>query len=152
MPNHRSLATCLAQWRLVALAAGIVFTLAPASARAQGTSSLPPWLAPERASHRTNAVPTSAEAVKHGQRLFLRDCAKCHGNTGHGDGKDGLTLSPRPADFTSERVQAQTDGALYWKMTEGRGLMPRATLGDQEKWSVIDYLRTLASPKHARTP
>jgi hypothetical protein len=29
-------------------------------------------------------------------------------------------------------------------MTEGRGMMPKASLSESEKWAVIDYLRTLA--------
>jgi len=44
-------------------------------------------------------------------------------------------------------VQSQSDGAFFWKMTEGRGVMPKATLGESEKWAVINYLRTLAAQR-----
>ena len=109
-------------------------------------------MAPERASRRTNPVPTGADVLKRGQQLFQRECVKCHGNAARGDGKDGRTLTPRPADLMSERVQVQSDGALFWKMSEGRGVMPKATLGDQEKWAVIDYLRSLAGTGLAQKP
>jgi hypothetical protein len=32
-------------------------------------------------------------------------------------------------------------------MTEGRGVMPKATLVENEKWAVINYLRTLAAQR-----
>jgi mono/diheme cytochrome c family protein len=124
----------------------VVTAFAATPARAQGPSDNP-WVAPERASHRANPVPATAEAVKRGQNLFHRDCEQCHGKAGHGDGPQAASLNPKPADLASERVQSQPDGAFFWKITEGRGMMPRATLGDSEKWAVIDYLRTLAT-KH----
>ncbi len=135
------------RWTLVTLAV-TAGGLAPAfisSAAAQEPAASEPWVAPERASRRVNQVPTTPEVVKKGQELFVRECAKCHGKAGHGDGREGLTLTPRPADFTSARVQSQSDGALFWKMTEGRGVMPQATLGEREKWMVIDYMRSLAA-------
>jgi mono/diheme cytochrome c family protein len=134
------------RWALVTLAvtAGGLAPMFVHAAAAQESAAPEPWVAPDRASRRVNPVPTSPEVVKKGQELFMRECAKCHGKTGRGDGKEGLTLNPRPGDFTSAKVQSQLDGALFWKMTEGRGVMPQATLGEREKWMVIDYLRTLA--------
>lgn len=130
--------------RLLPLALVLATAAVAATARAQGTSL---WVAPERAAHRPNIVPTTTDAVKHGHELFVRECEQCHGKAGHGDGPQAKDLSPRPADLASERVQSQTDGALFWKITEGRGMMPRAPFNESEKWAVIDYLRTLAAPK-----
>jgi hypothetical protein len=39
------------------------------------------------------------------------------------------------------------DGALFWKITEGRGPMPKAKLSEAEKWTVILYLRALSQKK-----
>ena len=119
--------------------------LAAAPARAQGSGTM--WVAPERAAHRPNVLPATTDVVNKGRALFLRDCEQCHGKAGHGDGPQASSLQPRPADLASARVQSQTDGALFWKMTEGRGMMPRATLGESDKWAVIDYLRTLPASK-----
>ncbi len=126
---------------LMTLAVLMAFAAAPAPA--QGPSDNV-WVAPERATHRANPLPPTSDAVKRGQSLFHRDCEQCHGKGGHGDGPKASSLTPHPADLASEHVQSQADGALFWKMTEGRGMMPRASLGDSEKWAVIDYLRTLA--------
>ena len=53
-------------------------------------------------------------------------------------------LTTKPADLASDRIQSQSDGAIFYKITEGRGQMPKAKLNDTEKWAVIEYLRTLA--------
>ena len=48
--------------------------------------------------------------------------------------------------FTDPKLQAsETDGSLFWKMTNGRGPMPswRDTLSDQERWQLVNYIRKL---------
>ncbi len=124
-----------------------VTAFATVPARAQGLAVNASWIAPDRAAHRANVLPATTDAVKRGQQLFLRECEQCHGKAGHGDGPQASSLQPRPADLALERVQSQSDGALFWKITEGRGMMPRAALSESEKWAVIDYLRTLPAPR-----
>src|ERR1039457_6277763 len=134
----------LARARALPLTLAMVVTaFAATPTRAQGPSDNP-WVAPDRASHLANPVTTSADVVKRGQGLFKRDCEQCNGKAGHGDGPQASSLNPKLADLASERVQSQVDGAIFWKISEGRGMMPKATLGESEKWAVIDYLRTLA--------
>jgi mono/diheme cytochrome c family protein len=147
MTTTRISVTVKAHWRVNALMLALaVAAFATTPVRAQGPSDNV-WVAPERASHRANPLPSTADATKRGHDLFHRDCEQCHGKTGHGDGPQASSLQPRPADLASERVQSQSDGAFFWKMTEGRGVMPKATLGENDKWAVIDYLRTLAAPR-----
>lgn len=124
----------------------MVTALVAGSANAQGRSDKA-WVAPARAAQRPNPLPSTPDAVKRGRDLFERDCMQCHGKAGHGDGPQAATLQPQPADLASTPVQSQTDGALYWKMTQGRGMMPGATLGERDKWAVINFLRTLAAPR-----
>ena len=114
--------------------------LATAPARAQGS-----WVAPERAAHRANTLTATPDAVARGHEVFHRDCETCHGKAGHGDGQLAGSLNPHPADLASARVQSQLDGALFWKITEGRGMMPRLGLNENEKWAVVNYIRTLSA-------
>jgi mono/diheme cytochrome c family protein len=131
-------------YTLMLTLAMLAAAFATTPARAQGPS-VDSWVAPDRASHRSNPILSTTDIVKRGHDLFHRDCEQCHGKAGHGDGPQSFSLEKHPADLASERVQSQPDGALFWKMTEGRGVMPKATLGDNDKWAVIDYLRTLAT-------
>ena len=115
----------------------------PAKAIAQGPPDVGTWVAPERAAKRTNPNPTTAGTIKHGKDIYARDCLKCHGKAGHGDGPQATFLEVRPRDLAASYIAAESDGALFWKMTEGFGPMPKANIGDNDKWAVIDYLRTL---------
>jgi mono/diheme cytochrome c family protein len=145
MSITRKIAVIEMHARTVALTLAMLvaaFATAPASAQAPADDT---WVAPERVSHRTNPLLPTADVLKHGKDVFHRDCEQCHGKAGHGDGPQSFSLEKHPADLSSAHVQAQPDGAIYWKMTEGRGVMPKATLGDKDKWSVILYLRTLAA-------
>ena len=42
-------------------------------------------------------------------------------------------------------MAAETDGSLFWKMTNGRGPMPswKDTLTDKERWELVGYIRKL---------
>jgi mono/diheme cytochrome c family protein len=142
--NHRA-GKSVVRVLAASAALAVISFMAPTRARAQA-----PWVAPERASQRSNPLPATADAVKRGHNLFHRDCEQCHGKSGHGDGPLSVSLVPRPAYLASTQVQSQSDGALFWKMTQGRGVMPKATLADDEKWAVIDYLRTLAEQRTQR--
>jgi mono/diheme cytochrome c family protein len=145
MSMTRTITTIEVHARTVAAAiVMLIAAFATTPARAQGPSD-DSWVAPERASHRANPLQPTTDVLKHGKDLFHRDCEQCHGKAGRGDGPQAFSLEKHPADLASERVQAQSDGAMFWKMTEGRGVMPKATLSEKEKWSVILYLRTLAA-------
>jgi mono/diheme cytochrome c family protein len=130
----------------VVLAAFASVAMAPASVYAQGPSATA-WVAPARAAQRVNPLAATADVIKHGHDVFHRDCEQCHGKLGHGDGPQGISLTPRPADLASEHVQSQSDGAFFWKMSEGRGVMPKATIGENDKWAVVNYIRSLATKK-----
>lgn len=126
---------------LTVVLAAVMSTAAPMAAQAAGQ-----WVAPERRARRANPVPASAEGITRARTLYRQECAFCHGASGRGDGSKAADLDTRPGDLTSARVQAQSDGALFWKITEGRGDMPsnRTALSDEQRWMLVNYLRTLA--------
>lgn len=92
----------------------------------------------------------SPQALERGKKLYETYCLVCHGPQGRGNGPvaGGALL---PADLSSDRVQTQTDGALYATIRNGFATMP--TYGERltppERWQVILYVRTLAA-KEAR--
>ena len=71
---------------------------------------------------------------------------------GGGDGPKAEDLDTKSSDLTASVVQAQSDGALFWKITEGRGDMPsaRTDLTDEERWIVVHHLRSLVTKTTVR--
>lgn len=92
---------------------------------------------------------TSPKTIQSGKKLYTQLCAICHGNEGKGDGMAGMALNPKPANFTTKQFQAQSNGAIYWKITEGKPPMAsyKSTLTDEQRWELIAYLRTLGKKK-----
>jgi mono/diheme cytochrome c family protein len=102
------------------------------------------WVAPKSADNLENPLKGDEAATKSGKKLYKQFCSICHGDKGKGDGMAGLSLMPKPANFTTEAIQAQSDGALFWKMTEGRAPMAsyRETLKENQRWQLVNYIRT----------
>lgn len=117
---------------------------APATLQAQGTGE---WVVPERRAKRPNPIPMHAAAATRGRELYRRECKSCHGMTGRGDGPKAAELDSKVPDITTAKVQGQTDGALFWKIAEGRGDMPstKTALSEEERWIVVHYLRSLTT-------
>mgnify|MGYP002780394284 CR=1 FL=1 len=141
--------TALRRLMLAALLGGALAALfvspAPAAAQAQSAGAQGEWTVPERRARRANPVVASAEVLARGREVYRRECESCHGRAGRGDGPKARELKSKVADLVSAHAQEQSDGALFYKITEGRGDMPNGkALTEDERWSVIHYLRSLA--------
>jgi mono/diheme cytochrome c family protein len=103
------------------------------------------WVAPASADKITNPLKDDATAANSGKKLYKVLCSVCHGMKGKGDGMGGAGLTPRPANLISDAVQSQTDGAIFWKMTEGRTSMAsyKSSIPDKKRWQIVNYIRTL---------
>ena len=125
---------------VVALAAGVVAVAGfPASARAQGA-----WEAPAAEKGKKNPLPADAKAIEQGKKVAQVNCISCHGAKGKGDGAAAAALNPKPADWTSKKVQAETDGEIFWKISTGRGAMPSwKFLPENDRWALVRYIRSL---------
>lgn len=79
-------------------------------------------------------------------KLFSSHCVVCHGNDGAGDGPAAAALKPKPADFRAMKVRTQSDGALFWKLSEGHGPMIswKRALNEKQRWELLSYIRVLA--------
>jgi mono/diheme cytochrome c family protein len=83
---------------------------------------------------------TSAETLALGQSIYDTSCAACHGAGG-----TGQVLGA--ADFTDLRfTDARAPRDFYLVVTQGKGSMPawQGRLTQDERWGVIDYLRTFS--------
>lgn len=106
------------------------------------------WPVPKAAADMQNPVASNSNSIKNGNTLYQSYCAPCHGKNGKGDGPAATSLHPKPADHTSAAVQAESDGTLFYKISEGHTgtAMPpfKAVLHADQRWAIIDYIRTLS--------
>ncbi len=103
------------------------------------------WRAPQEFKQLQNPLRDRISAIQKGQKIYKSLCASCHGDNGTGNPVMIKTLNPPPADLTTGLVQQQTDGEIFWKITEGRGLMAsyKNMLSDEERWAVVSYIRKI---------
>ena len=105
-----------------------------------------PWNVPDAAKSKKNPVANNAEAISAGKALWSTHCKSCHGTKGLGDGSKAAQLKTEPGDFSKASFQSQTDGALFYKTSEGRDDMPafKKKISDPDDiWSIVHYMRTL---------
>jgi len=104
------------------------------------------WVAPARAAKKKNPVEANEASLAKGKTVYVKECQSCHGEKGKGDGPGVKDLEKKPEDLTLPKILNQTDGALFWKITEGRKPMAsyEKTLSEEERWHVINYMRSLA--------
>ncbi len=103
------------------------------------------WVAPEESKARESIYePGDVDAIEKGKALFATICFLCHGDQGKGDGLQAPALSKQPADLNSEIVQKQTNGELFWKITNGNEVMlPFASFTEEERWQLISFIRAM---------
>ena len=96
------------------------------------------WQAPEDAAAKPNPLADKPALAAGGRKLFKRNCVECHGESGQG--------LKKAADLQLPVVQAQSDGTLYWKITNGnpdRGMPSFSGIPELQRWQIVLYLRTL---------
>lgn len=82
-----------------------------------------------------------------GEDLYKQHCKSCHGKEGYGDGTKANEIETEMRDLTSEEVQGQSDGELFYKAIIGRDEMPnfeKKIKDDEDRWMVVNYMRDLA--------
>lgn len=112
------------------------------------------WNIPADADQTKNTVEATPESIAKGKELYharAGNCVFCHGETGAGNEENLPKLRRKPADLSDKtRMSTLSDGELFWKVTLGiPGIMPgrEKQLTEEERWHVINYVRTLAQEK-----
>ena len=103
---------------------------------------------------RKNPVRITDVSVSRGKKIFLSQCAMCHGDNGAGKGDLAEEMKLSPPDLTNpSTLKPLSDGALFAIISAGNTVMPAqgSRMKDYHKWCVVDYLRSLggAAPQKA---
>ena len=105
------------------------------------------WNIPEEAKRRQNPIQPSPQALDAARIVYSDHCERCHGKTGKGDGPDATKFYTSPRDLTdTSRMSAQSDGELFYKISEGRRPMPefKTKLTEEQRWQLVLLMRSLA--------
>ncbi len=107
-----------------------------------------------------NPVPADEVSIARGAELYDIHCKMCHGDTGQGNGiVAAFLVKKKPADLTSEPVQAKSDGNMFLTISYGiwnpnntlfpevefSGQMPplNENLTVRERWDLVNFVRKL---------
>jgi mono/diheme cytochrome c family protein len=102
----------------------------------------------------TNALVAVSDTL-HGHFVYTRQCAVCHGRRGDGRGEMGLTLQPRPRDFTRGLFKYRstpsghlpTNDDLIRTIREGIPDTAMPIFGNlpaRDVQAVVDYVKTFS--------
>ncbi|MBI5429547.1 MAG: cytochrome c/FTR1 family iron permease [Nitrosomonadales bacterium] len=103
------------------------------------------------ATYQIQVTPRQIPDLKRAAVLFQQKCAKCHGAEGHGNGPDGKTLNPKPADFHDmARMGQRSAYGLYNTITlgvAGTEMKGFTQLTDDERWSLAFLVSNFRNSK-----
>ena len=94
------------------------------------------WMVPPNASAKQKPLANRPDAAAGGAKLFQERCATCHGADARG--------TEDAPDLSQADVQAQTDGALFWKISTGNsrsGMPAFSFLPELQRWQLVLHLR-----------
>jgi hypothetical protein len=99
------------------------------------------WIVPDDKRGRLSTFPFDENTRMAGQKLYTLNCMSCHGTPGK---SNYINLVPPPGDPATDKIQKNSDGEIFYKLTTGRGQMPsfRSVLTSDEIWNIISYVRS----------
>jgi len=99
------------------------------------------WLVPAEEGAKLSPFAFNDSTRKAGSDLYNTNCKSCHGDPGK---NNVINLVPPPPDVASVKMQGNSDGAIHFKLVQGRAPMPsfKNTLSSTDIWRVISFIRS----------
>lgn len=101
----------------------------------------------------------SDDQFKAALKLHKKECLRCHGKEGKGDGPSSRMLKVKPADWTDAKRMSRLSDADLTAVIKGGGealgrskLMPafRSKLSDEEISELVAFIKSLRSPEEEK--
>jgi len=137
----------------------LALLLFPSSVFAQQTANAPATLKtpsyaaiPVEAAKQANPVKPTPESLARAKKWWTLDCEMCHGKNGDGKGETAKEMKLTTADFTDPAtLKDRTDGEIFYIIKNGHNDMPAKgpRVKTEEKWDLVNYVRSLAKKKEA---
>ena len=99
------------------------------------------WKTPADLDALLSHIVFSEDVSQEGAKIYSSSCISCHGTPTQ---NNYTPMVPPPGDVSSETIQNQTDGSLFYKIRQGRGAMPgfANALSEEETWQLVAYIRS----------
>lgn len=125
------------------LSAVVLFVIAPTPTPTLASGGAP------QATPSTNPVKPTAANQEKAKKLYVMDCALCHGDNGNGKTDLATSMNVTLADWTDPKSLAdKSDQELFNNIRKGKGeKMPPEDPGrakDDDIWNLIHYIRTFS--------
>jgi mono/diheme cytochrome c family protein len=109
------------------------------------------WELPPTADDEKNPLTVTPVVLNAGKALFKKNCERCHGPEGIGDGPDADPEYMAEMDLTNpKRADRNSDGVVFYKIWNGRKKpkMPafKEELTKEQAWSIVAFSQTLRKP------
>jgi len=109
-------------------------------------------ISPEDAAKK-NPIKFTDASVNRGKKVFITQCALCHGEKGDGKGDLAKEMTLTLPDFTqSDSLAKRTDGELFTIVGTGKDPIPsqKGRMTDPQIWNLVNYLRALGGKVPAK--
>jgi mono/diheme cytochrome c family protein len=98
----------------------------------------------------------AAEDHQLGEKIYLENCAACHGERGDGKGPEANRLKTKPRDFTTGNYKFRStpsgslplDRDIFRTISRGvraTSMLAQLHLSENERWAVTEYLKTFSN-------
>ena len=103
------------------------------------------WVAPKSAASLQSPIANNDSTLSEGKLLYMTYCSPCHGTKGDGLGPSNAAMNPNPANHTAISMKNESDGTLYYKISEGKDPMPeyKTEFTENQRWELVQFIRTL---------
>ena len=104
------------------------------------------WVVPEAANALVNPMEVDEFALLEATDIYKQHCRSCHGRLGDGKGAGAAEVSTPVTDFTLAEFHEQSDGSMFWKISEGRNDMKpfKGKLSEEEIWLTVIFIKDFA--------